>query len=85
MVRDGVIDLSRAFDLIAGAPARVLGVEAGVLEAGFEADVAIIAPDKPWIVQSEAMEGLAGNTPFDGQPVQGRAVALYKGGAAVML
>ena len=27
LVRDGVVDLPRAFDLMAGAPARILGVE----------------------------------------------------------
>ena len=83
LVRDGVIDLPRAFDLLAGVPARLLGVNAGVLGEGREADVAVIDIDKPWVVSSERMAATAGNTPFDGQPTQGRVVALFKGGVAL--
>lgn len=83
LVRDGVIDWTRAFDLMAANPARLLGVEAGALEAGLEADVALIDPDRPWIVDSGKMAASAGNTPFDGQGVQGRASALWKGGTRI--
>ena len=85
LVRDEVIDLARAFALLATNPARLLGVEAGELRAGYEADVAIVDPDKPWIVQSAMMAATAGNTPFDGQPTQGRVTALWKGGIALDL
>ncbi len=80
LVRDEVIDLPRAFDLLARNPARLLGVNAGALAEGMEADVAIIDPEAPWVVDSRRMEAQAGNTPVqspaharpgDG-PVQGR-------------
>jgi len=83
LVRDDVIAMERAFDLIARNPAKVLGVNAGVLAAGAEADVALIDPDKPWVVDSRKMAAQAGNTPFDGQPSQGRVAALWKGGVAI--
>lgn len=83
LVRDGVIDLTRMLDLLAGAPARLLGVAAGRLEAGSEADVAVIDAERPWIVNSDKMAASAGNTPFDRQGVQGRCVALFKGAAQV--
>ncbi len=83
LVRDEVIDLPRAFDLVASAPARLLGVEAGALREGFEADIALIDPEKPWIIDSRKMEASAGNTPFDGQPTQGRVTKLWKGGTGV--
>lgn len=83
LVRDEVIDLPRAFILLAENPARLLGVEAGRLEAGTEADLALVDPDRPWIVDSARMAASAGNTPFDRQPVQGRVTALFKGGARV--
>jgi dihydroorotase len=83
LVRDELIDLPRAFDLVAAAPARVLGVEAGALRAGYEGDVALIQPERPWIVPAGFSDGLSGNTPFAGQPVEGKAVALFKGGVAV--
>lgn len=83
LVRDGVIDMSRAFELLARNPARLLGVEAGTLVEGHEADIAIIDPEKPWVVDRRKMAATADNTPFDGQPTQGRVTALFKGGVAV--
>ena len=83
LVKDGVIDLPRAVQLLCANPAAILGVNAGRLEPGLEADVAVVDPDKPWVVSSERMAAQAGNTPFDKQPVQGRAVALFKGAMAV--
>ena len=83
LVRDGLIDLPRAFDLLAATPARLLGVDAGVLRNGAEPDVALIDPERPWVVDSREMAATAGNTPFDRQPTQGRVVALYKGGVAL--
>ena len=83
LVRDEVIDLSRAFDLLAGTPARLLGVGAGILAEGMEADIALIDPDKPWVVDSRKMAASAGNTPFDNQPAQGRVTVLFKGGLAI--
>lgn len=85
LATDGIIDLARVFDLVAGNPASILGVAAGSLEQGLEGDVALIDPDKPWIVQSARMAATAGNTPFDGQPTQGRVLRLWKGGVAVEL
>ena len=82
-MRDGVIDMARAFALIAGNPACLLGVNAGRLVPGAEADIAIIDADRPWVVSSDKMAAAAGNTPFDRQPVQGRVLALFKGGMQV--
>ncbi len=83
LVRDGVIDTARAFALLASNPAALLGVNAGTLTVGAEADLAVIDPDKPWIVDSDKMAAAAGNTPFDKQGVQGRALVLLKGGAVI--
>lgn len=85
LVRERLITLERAFDLMAAAPARILGVEAGVFEPGREADVAVIDADRPWIVDSGSLSGMAGNTPFDRQPVAGRCLQLFKGGVALRL
>lgn len=83
LVRDGVIDTPRAFQLLAGNPARLLGIKAGELREGHEADIALVDPERPWIVDANKMAATAGNTPFDGQPMQGRVEALWKGGVRV--
>jgi len=83
LVRDGLIDMARAFDLLARNPARLLGVSAGELAAGLEADLALIDPEAPWIIDRRKMEATADNTPFDRQGAQGRVLRLWKGGVSV--
>ncbi|MFN3864277.1 MAG: dihydroorotase [Erythrobacter sp.] len=83
LVRDGVIGMPRAFDLLARNPARLLGVAAGELAAGLEADIALIDPDAPWIIDRRKMEATADNTPFDRQGAQGRVLGLWKGGVSL--
>lgn len=80
LVRDDVIDPARAFDLMARHPARLLGAPAGELAPGLEADLALIDPDAPWIIDRRKMEATADNTPFDRQGAQGRVLGLWKGG-----
>lgn len=83
LVRDGTITLPRLFQLLAATPARLLGVDAGSLSPGAEADLILIDPDRPWQVDAKKMSARAGNTPFDGLPVQGRVSAVWKGGRKV--
>jgi dihydroorotase len=83
LVREEVIDLPRAFDLLAARPAQLLGVPAGVIEPGREADIALVDPDAPWVVDRRKMEATADNTPFDRQGVQGRVRLLIKGGVRI--
>lgn len=83
LVRDEIITLPRLFALLSATPARLLGVNAGLLAAGAEADLILIGPDVPWQVDSKKMSARAGNTPFDGLPVQGRVTGVWKGGRKV--
>ena len=83
LVRDGHIDPARLFDLLAANPARLLGVDAGRIEIGAEADLILVDEGTPWQVDAKNMAAWAGNTPFDGMPVQGRATAMWKGGQRI--
>ena len=85
LVREEMIDTAAAFRLLAANPAHLLGVNAGAIEPGREADIAVIDPDAPWIVDRRMMEATADNTPFDRQGVQGRVKALIKGGVEIPL
>ncbi|MEM7665821.1 MAG: dihydroorotase [Pseudomonadota bacterium] len=83
LVRDGVIDMARVFAMLAEAPANLLGVPAGALKPGLEADIAIVDPDAPWVVDRTKMEATGDNTPFDRQGTQGRVRGLIKGGVYI--
>jgi dihydroorotase len=83
LVRDETISTGRLFDLISANPAQILGLNAGQLAEGFEADIILVDPDAPWQVDGDRMAALAGNTPFDRLPVQGRVRHMLKGGKAI--
>jgi dihydroorotase len=80
LVRDGVIDMPRLFTLFSANPAKLLGLPGGSLAVGAEADIIIVDPDAPWRIDADRMAASAGNTPFDGLPVQGKVLKTIKGG-----
>lgn len=83
LVRDGVIDLPRLFTLLSRKPAELLAVSGGELAVGSEADLVLFDPDRPWRIVGDDMAASAGNTPFDGLPVQGKVLHTIKGGQPV--
>jgi len=83
LVREGTISTGRLFELLATNPAQILGLNAGKIAEGCEADLILIDPDAPWQVDGDKMAALAGNTPFDRLPVQGRVRHMLKGGKVI--
>ncbi|MEH3047953.1 dihydroorotase [Sphingomonas adhaesiva] len=83
LVRDGHVSLPRLFALLATGPASVLGLETGTLAPGMPGDVILIDEHAPWRIDADTLPGQAGNTPFDGLPVQGRVKAMWKGGREI--
>ena len=83
LVRDGLITLPGLFALMARNPAIVLGLDTGTLAPGKPADLVLFDPAAPWRISGEAFTGSAGNTPFDGLPVQGRVARVWKGGREI--
>ena len=80
LVRDGLIPIERLFRLLSTNPAHLLGVEGGVLSEGAAADLILFDPETPWLVDTNRLAATAGNTPFDGLPVQGKVLRMIKGG-----
>jgi dihydroorotase len=78
-----VIALPRLFELLSVAPARLFGIDAGRIVPGAPADLILVDEDTPWKIAAEGLVGRAGNTPFDGLPVQGRVLKTIKGGQPI--
>ena len=64
-------------------PATLLGLEAGVLEAGAPADLILFDPGAPVIVDAAALRSKSKNSPFDGRRLQGRVEMTIVGGRVV--
>jgi len=83
LVRDELITLPRLVELTSAAPARLLGLDCGSLTVGAPADLCLFDAHRPWRIDGDHFVSSAGNTPFDGLPVQGRAVRTIKGGRTI--
>ena len=79
----GRLGLAALLDKMTAAPARLLGLEQGVLARDAPADLVLIDLDRPWIVDADALLSKSKNAPYDGHPVRGRAVRTVVGGETV--
>lgn len=64
-------------------PAKILGLESGVLAEGAPADLCIFDLNSPYTINAEDMVSVTKNTCFDGKPVQGRVLKTIVGGKCV--
>src|SRR3546814_9529891 len=57
LVRDEVISLPRLVAMLSSTPASLLGLPAGQLKVGGDADLVVFDPDAPWRVEDDKMQG----------------------------
>lgn len=78
------IGLARVATLLADAPALLLGLaRKGRLAAGFDADLAIVAPDRDWTLTADALETRSGQSAWVGRSFRGAVVATVLRGRIV--
>jgi dihydroorotase len=80
---NGHADLAHVLKALTATPASILGLNAGTLAKGAPADLVLIDPDAPFVVDPDKLHSRARNTPFDGRKFQGRAVMTFVGGESV--
>ena len=78
------VTIDRLIELMSVNPARLLGVEGGVLEEGAAADIVVIDPDKEWTVHGNELYTKSLFTPYEGLTLKGRAVLTVVDGEIVM-
>lgn len=61
-------------------PARILNLPKGTLETGADADITVIDPLLKWTVDVQAFRSRGKNSPFNGRPMQGKAILTIVGG-----
>jgi dihydroorotase len=81
--REDNLPLSAALARITTEPARVLGLNAGHLGIGADADVCVYDPDLNWVVEPSALRSQGKNTPFLGLELAGRVRYTLVGGQVV--
>ena len=82
LVEDGVIPMTVFVEKMSTNPARILGLEHGLL-VGRRADMTIIDPERPYHINADNFKSLSRNTPFDGRDMKGKAILTMVGGKIV--
>ena len=77
---EGVLTLPQILEKMSTAPARILGIPAGTLQVGANADVVLFDPQREWVVDPEKLHGKSKNTPFKGMKLKGKvALTIFRG------
>ena len=74
LVHSGELPLIRLIAAMSTRPAELLGLPGGTLRTGAPADVIVIDPDIPWVVDPDELKSKCKNTPFDEAKMTGRVV-----------
>ncbi|MGY3609505.1 MULTISPECIES: dihydroorotase [unclassified Bradyrhizobium] len=83
LVHNGEMDFKTLIRAMSTRPAELLGLPGGSLRAGSPADVIVIDPDTPWVLDPADLKSLCKNTPFDEARFSGRVVRTIVGGRTV--
>ena len=83
LVEEGVLSLETAIAKLTCEPARAFGLNKGTLAPGADADIVLIDPNSPWVVDPDRFHSKSRNTPFTGWKVRGKVVATVVSGTVV--
>jgi allantoinase len=89
MLSEGVhrrgLRLTALARLVAGVPARLLGLspKKGAIRAGADADVALIALEREWVLEPEQLQARSGLSPYVGRSFRGAVVRTLVRGITV--
>ena len=83
LVKDNQFNPRRLSQLMSAAPARLLGLQKGLLRSGYDADLTIVDPDEEWTVDSSKFYSKGKATPFEGRRLTGKVKDLFIDGRLV--
>ncbi|MBT5187599.1 MAG: dihydroorotase [Kordiimonadaceae bacterium] len=85
MHHNGSIGLLEILAKLTCNPAKIMGLDSGVIEKEAPADLCIFDLNTPYKIDPDKMVSVTKNTPFDGRPVQGRVMRTVAGGKSVFI
>lgn len=80
LVKSGEISLNDLVRIMSTNPARLLGLNKGKIEVGFEADFTLIDLDESYIYEEEDIKSKSKNSLLIGQELYGKVKKVYKKG-----
>src|SRR6266480_1121248 len=83
LVHAGELELMTLLKAMSSVPAKILGLPGGTLRSGAPADVIVLDPDVPWVLDPAELKSKCKNTPFDEAKLEGRVVRTIVAGRTV--
>jgi dihydroorotase len=83
LIHNGEMDWKTLIRAMSTRPAELMGLPGGSLRPGAPADVIVIDPETPWVLDPVDLKSLCKNTPFDEARFSGRVVRTIVGGRTV--
>ncbi|MBV9346812.1 MAG: dihydroorotase [Pseudolabrys sp.] len=83
LFHSGEIKLMTLLKAMSTRPAELLGLNGGSLRNGAPADIVVIDPDEPWVLEADRLRSKCKNTPFDEARLQGRVMRTIVAGRTV--
>jgi dihydroorotase len=83
LMHRGELPLMTLLKAMSTRPAELLELPGGTLKSGARADVIVIDPDVPWVLDPAELKSKCKNTPFDEAKMQGRVVRTIVAGRTV--
>lgn len=83
LVKNGEMELAQLLDLMSYNPAKLFGLDAGVIAPGRQADLAVLDLDHLEVIQEADYLSKAVNTPFTGNEVYGMTTMTFVSGKLV--
>ncbi len=83
LVDAGLLDLSAAIARLTSGPAAIMGLDAGTLRAGAQADICLFDPGLEWNAQGQDWRSRGTNSPFYGETFKGRVTRTLRAGQTV--
>lgn len=83
LVDKGYLTVMQMAEKMSYNPAKILGLEKGVVEEGKEADLVVFHPGREYTINPDEFYSRGKNTPFAGKKVKGMVMATIVGGRVV--
>ncbi len=83
LLHSGDVPLLTLLRAMTQRPAEILGLESGRLAAGAPADIILVDPEFPWVVNEHDIVSRSRNTAFEGARLQGAVMQTFVAGRSV--
>ncbi len=85
LVQPGLLTMMQMAEKMSYNPARILGLNKGVIAVGAPADLTIFDPNRQWVVDPQKFLSKGKNTPFGGRKLNGLVLATIVDGEVAYL